>query len=115
MKKTIHSVLSTALLVASLAASAADMKGMPMKDMPMNGAPREKAHHAKGTVKKIHAAKGAVTIAHEPVASLKWPSMTMAFRASPVTLETLKPGQVVDFEFVVKGMDATITKLGSPP
>lgn len=98
MKKAIHSVLVATLLAASLAASAA---------------PGEQAHHAKGTVKKIDAAKGTVTIAHDPVPSIKWPAMVMPFRAPKVMLETLKPGQMVDFEFVAKGMDATITKLGA--
>lgn len=52
-----------------------------------------------GVVKSIDAAAGKVTIAHEPIASLNWPSMTMAFNASPELLAAAKEGERVHFEF----------------
>lgn len=46
-------------------------------------------------------AHATVTIAHDPIASLNWPAMTMDFRArDPALLRQLKPGQKVDFEIV---------------
>ena len=46
-------------------------------------------------------AHATVTIAHDPIASLNWPAMTMDFRArDPALLQPLKPGQKVDFEIV---------------
>lgn len=58
------------------------------------------SHRATGIVKSVNAAKGTVTIQHEPVLSLKWPAMTMAFK--PVerkVLDELRPGREVNFEF----------------
>jgi Cu(I)/Ag(I) efflux system membrane fusion protein len=45
--------------------------------------------------------EGTVTISHGPVASLKWPAMTMDFKvANAALLQDLKPGAKVAFEFV---------------
>jgi len=58
-------------------------------------------HQASGTVDGIDLKDGTVSISHGPVASLKWPAMTMEFKAAnPALLQTLKPGAKVDFEFV---------------
>ena len=44
---------------------------------------------------------GTVTLNHEPVATLKWPAMTMDFvLANASLLQGLKPGVPVSFEFV---------------
>lgn len=54
----------------------------------------------RGEVKQIDRAAGSITLAHEPVPALKWPSMTMAFSASERALEAeVKPGQRVEFDF----------------
>ena len=58
-------------------------------------------HPATGVVKKIDAAKGTVTLAHDPIKSLNWPAMTMDFRVrDKASLATLKPGQKIEFELV---------------
>ena len=45
-----------------------------------------------------------MTLAHAPIASLKWPAMSMEFRVKdPALLRTLKPGQKIGFEFVDAG------------
>jgi Cu/Ag efflux protein CusF len=69
------------------------------------------AHQAKGTVKSVNASKGTVTIAHGPVASLKWPGMTMAFKADKQILEQAKPGKEVQFVFQQRGKEYVITSL----
>ena len=66
---------------------------------------------ALGTIDAIDAAAGTITIAHEPVAALNWPAMTMAFKATPEQLEGLSVGQRVQFEFVSAGSEATITTI----
>jgi RND family efflux transporter MFP subunit len=59
------------------------------------------SHQAVGSVDSVDAKTGTVTLNHEPVASLKWPSMTMDFvLANPSLLQGLKPGAPVAFEFV---------------
>jgi len=58
-------------------------------------------HPATGVVKKVDAAKGTVTLAHEPIKSLKWPAMTMDFRVrDKASLATRKPDQKIEFELI---------------
>ena len=58
-------------------------------------------HRAEGTVDSVDAKDGTVSLSHGPVASLKWPAMTMEFKvANPSLLQTLKLGAKVDVEFV---------------
>lgn len=58
-------------------------------------------HRAAGTVKALDVKSGTLSIAHGPVESLKWPAMTMDFKAANDTLLTgLQPGTGVAFEFV---------------
>ena len=64
-----------------------------------------------GTVKAVDAAAGKITIAHEPVDALKWPAMTMGFKATPEQIASVQAGQKVQFEFESQGMNATITQI----
>ena len=58
-------------------------------------------HSGEGTIEAMDWAHATVTIAHGPIASLKWPAMTMDFRAQePPLLRPLKPGQKVEFEII---------------
>ena len=50
-----------------------------------------------GVIKKIDARSGSVTLQHGPIAALNWPAMTMAFKADPALLKTVKVGQRVAF------------------
>lgn len=55
-------------------------------------------HKAEGKVESV--APDGITISHGPVASLKWPAMTMGFaRAAPDAFPDIKPGDTVRFEF----------------
>jgi Cu(I)/Ag(I) efflux system membrane fusion protein len=56
-------------------------------------APQAAGHRAEGTVDSVDAKDGTVSLNHGPVASLKWPAMTMEFKvANPSLLQALKPG-----------------------
>lgn len=68
---------------------------------------------ATGTVDKADAAAGTITISHGAVEALKWPAMTMAFKATPDQVASVQAGQKVSFEFTSSGMDATITMIKS--
>ena len=69
-------------------------------------------HKGVGVVKSLDAEKGTVMLAHEPIASLRWPSMTMKFTAKDKKLlEKLEPGRKVEFEFLVQGRDYILTRL----
>jgi RND family efflux transporter MFP subunit len=58
-------------------------------------------HQAEGSVDSIDAKAGTLMLSHAPVASLKWPAMTMEFKvANDGLLQGLKPGAAISFEFV---------------
>lgn len=102
--------LSVALFVAFASGAQAQdsMAGMNMDGMDMKEAPSAPAAHAEGTVKAIDALGGKVTLAHGPVPALKWPAMTMGFKAPAQQLEQLKVGDKVAFDFRMEGSAATI-------
>lgn len=109
-----RSILLTAVLLAMPAAFAQSggMKGMEMKDMPTKGMDKKgaqgKLHKATGVVTKME--KDKVTIKHEPVASMNWPTMTMAFKVKDkAVMDKLRKDQKVDFEFVQEGKDYVVT------
>ena len=87
-----------------------NMDGMNMKEMKMEKTPV--THSGTGTVRKIDAAKGTVTLAHGPIASLNWPAMTMSFKLKDAALaQGIKAGDAVDFELVQSGSDYLVTRL----
>jgi Cu(I)/Ag(I) efflux system membrane fusion protein len=58
-------------------------------------------HAAEGRVESVDSKTGTVSVAHGPVASLKWPGMTMDFKVKdPAVLGRLKAGAKIGFEFV---------------
>jgi Cu/Ag efflux protein CusF len=65
------------------------------------GTPKGAGHQAEGTVDSVDAKAGTVSLSHGPVPSLKWPAMTMEFKAANASLlQALKPGAKVSFEFI---------------
>ena len=72
------------------------------------------SHHAVGTLDSIES-DGSVMVTHEPVASLNWPTMTMAFvPANAALIDKIKPGAAIHFEFVErKPGEWVITQIGA--
>ncbi|MCY1243082.1 Copper binding periplasmic protein CusF [compost metagenome] len=69
-----------------------------MAPSPATPPPAAVLHKAEGKVESV--APDGLTISHGPVATLKWPSMTMGFaKASPNAFPDIKPGDQVRFEF----------------
>ena len=65
-----------------------------------------------GVVQSIDAASGRITIAHEAIAALGWPAMTMGFKvARPELLEGIENGQRIDFTLRGRDMDAVVTSI----
>lgn len=63
-----------------------------------HGAAVAQTAEGQGVVKGMDAKAGSVTLAHGPIAALKWPAMTMTFKtASPAVLAGVKVGQSVHF------------------
>lgn len=68
------------------------------------GASAKTGHKAAGKIEELDAKTGTLSIAHGPIDSLKWPAMTMEFKAAnDALLKGLKPGSEVAFEFVERG------------
>ena len=58
-------------------------------------------HQAQGTVEDVDMKAGTVSLAHGPIASLKWPAMTMEFKvANDELFKSLAPRSKVTVEFV---------------
>ena len=65
-----------------------------------------------GSVKSINKAAGKVTIAHQAIADLHWPAMTMQFGvADKKLLDELSAGRKIDFRFVQRGNDYVVIAL----
>jgi Cu(I)/Ag(I) efflux system protein CusF len=110
----VFSAVAFAVLASSAFAQSSGMKGMEMKDMPMmkSDVKAGEVHQGTGTVRSVDAAKGTVNLAHEPIPSLKWPSMNMTFKVKEKSMvEKLKPGQKVEFSFVQSGKDYVINDI----
>jgi len=110
----VFAAVTIAVLASSALAQSGGMKGMEMKDMPMMKSEGKagEVHKGTGTVRSVDTGKGTVNLAHDPIPSLKWPSMNMTFKAKEKSMvEKLKPGQKVDFSFVQNGKDYVITDI----
>ena len=93
----------------------AALGGLTAAGAPPEAPKKSVSHVASGTLEAIDLKGGIVTITHGPVASLKWPAMTMDFiLANPSLVDRLKAGSPVDLEFVErKPGEWVITKLSS--
>lgn len=69
------------------------------------------AEMSEGSIRKIDAAAGKLTIAHGPLTNLGMPPMTMSFKADKTLLAGLKPGDTVRFVAEQKGNDYVVTRL----
>jgi Cu(I)/Ag(I) efflux system protein CusF len=107
MKRAALAALAIALAPLAFAQSGA-MKGMDMKGMEK----MDRVHQASGVVTKVDAARGRVTIKHEPVASLNWPAMTMAFSVKDkAMLDKMPKDRKIEFAFVQQGRDYVVTSV----
>ena len=89
-------------------AQSGGMKGMDMK-MDKTEA-KGSVHKGTGVVTKVE--KDKVTIKHEPVQSMNWPAMTMAFTVKDKALmDKLAKDKKVDFEFKQEGRDYVVTSV----
>ncbi|MCX8475859.1 MAG: copper-binding protein [Sphingomonas sp.] len=85
-----------------------DNRSGDMDNMTM---PMAKTAHATGTVKAIDKAAGTVTIEHGPIAEANWPAMTMAFKAAPGLLDSVKVGDKVAFDLKLEENGGEVTAI----
>lgn len=108
MKKNLALVAALAVLATPGLVQSAEPQGMDHKSAPADKA--QARHNAVGVVKKVDRTAGTVMLAHDPVKSLNWPAMTMAFHvADKALLDKLSEGRKVEFEFEVRGKNHVIT------
>ena len=95
-----ESNLKAAISGFSSAPAAAPAKAeMPSTTSP--GTPKGAGHQGEGTVDSVDAKAGTISLSHGPVPSLKWPAMTMEFKAANASLlQGLKPGAKIAIEFI---------------
>ncbi|MHB8911358.1 MAG: copper-binding protein [Lysobacter sp.] len=83
----------------------------PAAAAPAVESPATATASASGVVESVDASAKSVTIATDAVEALKWPAMTMTYRAPDIDLSTIKQGDKVSFEFTAVGMDGTISSI----
>lgn len=108
--KRIATIVVLATFSLNLPVAAAQGMGQGMKDMPMGASSATGTHKGTGTVMKADTARGIVTLAHDPVASMKWPAKIMEFEVADTKMfESIKLGMKVQFEFkeTIKGKFVT--------
>lgn len=85
------------LFLAGALAFAAPAAAQHMGHGMVAVAPGPGAIQGAGVVKGVNLKAGTVTLHHGPIAALKWPAMTMTFKATPEALKAAKPGKSVTF------------------
>ena len=89
---------TVAALIAGPAFAQHAGHSMSAKDhAAMPTSPANDTVQGTGVVKGVNAKGGTLTLQHGPIASLKWPAMTMTFKASADVLKSAKTGQKVTF------------------
>ena len=76
--------------------------------------PKAAQHTASGKINRIDAKDGTLELSHGPIPAMKWPSMTMMFRADKAVLENAKPGDEIEFDMLAepgKDGDYVITRI----
>ena len=69
-------------------------------------------HKGTGVVTNVDRTAGKVTLKHERIDSLNWPSMTMAFAVKDkAMLDKVAKDKKVEFEFVQQGQQFVITSI----
>lgn len=95
---------SAAPAAAESNAMAGDMGNMAML-------PTAKMAKATGKVTAIDKSPGTITLDHGPIAEANWPAMTMAFKAAPALIDSVKVGDEVNFELKLDGNAGEITAI----
>ncbi|MDD3799415.1 MAG: copper-binding protein [Novosphingobium sp.] len=91
-------------------AMASNMSGeMGNMEIPMAGA--AKMAKGTGTVTAVDKSAGTITLDHGPIAEADWPAMTMAFKAKPELLDSVKVGDKVAFDLALNGNAGEVTAI----
>lgn len=92
-----------ALVIASLLAIAGPAAAQHEGHAAMAAAPASGTVQGTGVVKGVNPKAGTVTLHHGPIVALKWPAMTMTFKATPEAVKAAKTGKSVSFTLNAAG------------
>ena len=104
-------LLLAAVAALALGGPAFAQAGHDMSKMPGMGQTAAAGAQGAGVIKKLDAKGGSVTLQHGPIAALGWPAMTMAFKAAPDLVQSVKPGDKVAFDLTLKDGSGEITAI----
>jgi Cu(I)/Ag(I) efflux system periplasmic protein CusF len=83
-----------------------------MKHDHHSAAQSSQVHKGTGVVTSVDRNAGKVTLKHDPIKTLNWPSMTMGFAVKDkALLDNVAKDRKVDFEFVQEGKQYVITSI----
>ena len=112
MKKLLPAIVTGLTLFAQGISANPDHGARRYASPAVAGQTLGRSFPAIGTVRKVDRENGIVTIFHQPVAALKWPSMTMPFAVDDKAMfDRLKVGEQVEFEFARDGNHVVITHI----
>jgi Cu/Ag efflux protein CusF len=98
MKKLALVLGMTLAIVNGMAQAATQEHDMSQHQIPMQMASSAAGHEGIGILKEVNAKSGKVLIAHEAIADLSWPPMTMWFTLRISLPQNIKVGDSVRFE-----------------
>lgn len=82
-----------------------------MDKMEMSADMAVKMAKGTGTVTAIDLTVGKITLDHAPIPEANWPAMTMAFKAKPELLDSVKVGDKVAFDLALKDGAGEVTAI----
>jgi Cu/Ag efflux protein CusF len=98
---------------ANAMASDATTSNMATGAMDMSGGAMTGT--GEGEVTAVDKAAGAITLKHGPIPGVRWPAMTMTFKANPASLaDQVKVGDKVSFDVKIQGQDNEVTAIRKP-
>lgn len=86
-------------------------KSGDMGNMAMPVDSGAKMAKGNGTVTAIDKSAGTITFDHGPIPEANWPAMTMAFKAKPELLDSVKVGDKVGFDLALKDGSGEVTAI----
>ena len=94
---------------ASPAATETNAMADDMGKMEMS--PTAKMAKGTGKVTAVDKSAGTITLDHGPITEANWPAMTMAFKAAPTLIDSVKVGDQVNFELKLDGNAGEVTAI----
>lgn len=112
MKHVLAVLVAGALAIGVVPMAAAQMQHGDMRGKDHGQPAKSQIHKGAGVVTNVERDAGKVTLKHEPIESLNWPGMTMAFTVKDkALLDNLAKDKKVQFEFIQEGKQYVITSI----